>query len=333
MKTATHALSRARVASLPRNALATALATTTCVIALAANITSSHARISPSYPLTSLGSSMRVAVVDRTSGQILPVYQYRGEYWVAGVPGNKYAVSISNPSDERILTVVSVDGVNVLSGETASTSQRGYVFHPKSTYQVAGWRKSDLEVAAFTFASSPQSYAARTGRPSNVGTIGVAMFRERWVAPPQVESPAPREDWRYRQDAPQSKLGGSANSPLPLPAPSAAPVPQARDATESTRNEVAKRGSFAERAAPSRVEESLGTAHGAREYDRVSRTEFERLSDTPSEVIRIRYDSFANLVALGVIPEPRRPHDRSPNPFPDAYGNNSYVPDPPRWFR
>ena len=35
------------------------------------------------------------------------------------------------------------------------------------------------EVAAFTFTDSPNSYAERTGRPANVGVIGVAVFRER----------------------------------------------------------------------------------------------------------------------------------------------------------
>lgn len=338
MKTA-HSFARTRLATLPRNAIFTALAASSCVIALAANVAVSHARIAPNYTLNSLGSSVGVSVIDRTTGQFLPIYHHRGEYWVAGVPGNKYAVSINNMMNERVLTVVSVDGVNVLSGETAAVSQRGYVFHPQAMYQVSGWRKSDLEVAAFTFAAAPQSYAERTGRPANVGTIGVAVFRERWTPAPQIESPAPgrhgeREDFRSRQEAPQSKLGSGANAPIPLPAPapSAAAAPQARDANESARSEVAKRGSFSERAAPSRVEESLGTAHGAREYDRVTRTEFERLSSNPHEVIRIRYDSHANLVAMGVIRDPRRPI-RTPDPFPDSFGSNGYVPDPPRWYR
>src|SRR5262249_37198881 len=41
-----------------------------------------------------------------------------------------------------------------------------------------GWRKNMSEVAAFYFTSLPDSYAARTDRPGNIGVIGVAAFRE-----------------------------------------------------------------------------------------------------------------------------------------------------------
>jgi hypothetical protein len=82
-----------------------------------------------------------------------------------------------------------------------------------------------------------------------------------------------------------------------------------------------------------RVEEKLGTGHGEREWDRVTRTEFERASHNPAEVIRIRYDSRENLIGMGVIRDSRRPWDRSPNPFPESFGSNGYVPDPPRWYR
>lgn len=73
----------------------------------------------------------------------------------------------------------------------------------------------------------------------------------------------------------------------------------------------------------------LGTAHGQREASVVYRTSFERLQSQPSEIVRIRYDSRENLVAIGVIREPvQRPRLPGANPFPqsDRFG---YVPDPP----
>jgi hypothetical protein len=48
---------------------------------------------------------------------------------------------------------------------------------------------------------------------------------------------------------------------------------------------------------------------------------FERESDAPDEVIVIRYDTRANLLARGII-IPSLP--REPNPFPARF-----VPDPP----
>src|ERR1700677_2894607 len=135
-----------------------------------------------------LGGLAQIAVIDRETGVALSLHYYRGEYWVAGRPGAKYSIEIHNRLGERLLAVTSVDGVNVLSGETAAWDQAGYVFNPGERYQVTGWRKSDAEVAAFTFAESPNSYAERTGRPANIGVIGVAIFRERqspsvWVPP------------------------------------------------------------------------------------------------------------------------------------------------------
>ena len=73
----------------------------------------------------------------------------------------------------------------------------------------------------------------------------------------------------------------------------------------------------------------IGTGHGAVERSQVTQVDFEADTDQPRQMVRIRYDSYANLVARGVIrePRPRPPQPRAPNPFP---GDNGFVPDPPR---
>ena len=87
------------------------------------------------------GSLAEVAIVDRDSGTILPAHYYRGEYWVAGKPGARYAIEVCNRLGERLLAVTSVDGVNVLSGDNAGWNQTGYVFSPGERYQITGWRR------------------------------------------------------------------------------------------------------------------------------------------------------------------------------------------------
>ena len=62
-------------------------------------------------------------VLDRETGLSLPAHAYRGERWVAGTPGHRYALRLRNLSGERVLAVVSVDGVNVVTGASAATSQ------------------------------------------------------------------------------------------------------------------------------------------------------------------------------------------------------------------
>jgi hypothetical protein len=50
------------------------------------------------------------------------------------------------------------------------------------------------------------------------------------------------------------------------------------------------------------------------------------MQNQPNEVIRIRYDSLDNLLAMGIIKRPR-PATPAVNPFP-ATPEQQYVPDP-----
>jgi hypothetical protein len=240
-----------------------------------------------------IGQVAEITVIDRDSGVTLPVTAYRGEYWVAGRPGARYAIGIANRCPGRVMAVTSVDGLNVLSGATAAWDQNGYVFDSAQRYEISGWRKSDSQVAAFVFTASPNSYAERTGRPANVGVIGVAIFREQ---PQQLKIAENRREQFLEQPAADAAGAGQL-------ANRAAPVASAAPAAK------------------------LGTGHGEREYSYVDRTEFIRAQTQPNEIIRIHYDSTENLVAMGVI---RRPRLALPyaNPFPGS-PDSSYVPDPP----
>lgn len=249
-------------------------------------------------PAMALGRLADVTIVDRDTGEILKAHPYRGEYWVAGRPGARYAISIRSQSGARLLAVTSVDGVNVLTGEDAAANQRGYIFDPWVGYQIDGWRKSNSEVAAFTFTAVPDAYAARTGRPQNIGVIGVALFPEKVPEPPPVSLRSDEADSRGASNAPREEA-----------------------ARERASGDLASKSA----AAPS-VAQAIGTGHGAREYSYVVNMPFERARTRPDETIRIRYDSRENLVALGVIRPARTPH-HVPDPFP-ASARLGYVPDP-----
>ena len=239
-----------------------------------------------------LGRLAQVQVIDRNTGQSLPLYWHRGEYWIAGQPGAKYAIQIRKQQDARILAVSSVDGLNVLSGEPADPAQAGYVLHPSQSYRIEGWRKSEREVAAFVFTASGDSYAERVGKPRDLGVIGVALFREKPPAPPP---------------------------------PPAAAISERKERSSPSPAEIKDRALESETSSGPAPSQKLGTAHGERQVSVVRSTRFERRSTQPEEIIRIRYDSHANLVALGVIPSPRL--QPAPDPFPGAAAR--YVPDPP----
>jgi hypothetical protein len=145
--------------------------TLTSVVAIATLLAGTHA--------LAHGRLADISVYDRNDGRWLQVYQHEGRSYVVGKPGHEYQVRVANRLREDLLAVVSVDGVNVITGQTADPSQSGYVLSPRGSLDIRGWRKSLSQTAAFYFTALPDSYAARTGRPDDVGVIGVALFRRK----------------------------------------------------------------------------------------------------------------------------------------------------------
>ena len=273
-----------------RRALRIALATAALALAQSACAT---------WPQSALVS---VDAYDRTDGTALAVYAKDGKRYIVGTPGHEYAVRVRNCTAERILAVTSVDGVNVVTGDTASPDQSGYVIEPYGSVEILGWRKSLERTAAFYFTDLRDSYAARTGRPANVGLIGVAVFKER-QAP--IVYRAPRE--KIAADAPAPRSEAQA------PAPSANAESAAAQANE---RDEAKRAVGA-------LAKQLGTGHGRSETSYAERVAFERATAYPAETVAIQYDRRENLIAMGVLPSPRFAQ-RSPDPFPGM----RFVPDP-----
>lgn len=247
-------------------------------------------------PAGAVGNLVDVTVYDRVESRTLPVYRHEGRHYVVGTPGNEYQIRVRNRTGGEILSVVSVDGVNAVSGETANWNQTGYVLGPHHGFDIKGWRKSLERVAAFFFTEHQNSYAARTGRPDNVGVIGVAIFRRRVEPQARVDQSPPRAE------TPAS--GAHEESPYPASSDAA---PAAGAGRARVPSDPVQEKSF-----------SLGTGHGRSQSSRVTYTNFERATSGPEEVIAIHYDTYSRLVAMGVIKAPR-----IASPFP-----GQFVPDP-----
>lgn len=225
-----------------------------------------------------LGGLAELNVFDRIEGRRLPIHWHEGRAFVVGKPGNEYQVTIRSRLGEELLAVVSVDGVNVITGDAATPEQSGYVLAPWRSLDIGGWRKSLERTAAFYFTPLADSYAARTGRPDHVGVIGVALFRKKAPDPQPISRLAPLA--RSEADASQSgRAAAEARSSAP------------RD-------------------------ERLGTGHGRSETSHARYVSFERASSSPAETVTIYYDSYRNLVARGVLPPTIAPRPPLPHPFP-----------------
>ena len=245
-----------------------------------------------------VGGVADVMIYDRAENRTLPVYYHQGRYYVVGKPGNEYQINIRNTQPRDVMTVISVDGINAVSGETAHWSQTGYVLSPHTSFAIKGWRKSLQRVAAFYFTELENSYAARTGRPDHVGVIGVAVFRRK----PEPAVGLLRE-YGQRREAPPSGASGRDSE---------------NAATESTRSAAADAAApQSSTLAPQPVEKSLGTGHGQSVASTVRYTDFERAAQIPDEVITIYYDSYRNLVAQGVLAD--APRIARPSPFPGPF--------------
>lgn len=243
------------------------------------------------------GRLVELSVVDRTESRRLPVYRHGASAYVAGQPGHEYRLTVRNRTGAAVLAIVSVDGVNVVTGETADPAQSGYVIAPYGKVEINGWRKSLAQTAAFYFTDLADSYAARTGRADHVGVVGVAVFRKKHVPPPV---PIARESDSF----PGRAAGDSAAGKR-----SAAPAEAAPRSDLRERQEM-ESGS------------KLGTGHGRREHSQARYVSFERASSRPAEVVQLRYDSRNNLVARGVIRDPAPCARPCPRPFP------GFAPDP-----
>ncbi|MCC6810497.1 MAG: hypothetical protein IT381_23910 [Deltaproteobacteria bacterium] len=125
-----------------------------------------------------LGRAVTMTLRNEYGSPLAAVYS-NGRTHAIGEAGQRYVISLQNNTPDRFEVVLSVDGLDVLDGRSASTGKRGYLLDGYASIDVEGFRQSDDHVAAFRFGSVRDSYAARTGGGRNVGVIGCAAFAER----------------------------------------------------------------------------------------------------------------------------------------------------------
>ncbi|MBX9670867.1 MAG: hypothetical protein K2X93_24965 [Candidatus Obscuribacterales bacterium] len=115
-----------------------------------------------------------------TNGQPLTEHLHNGKKYVASPWDTDYVLRATVPFNwgQRYLAVVSVDGLSVMTGKTASSKDGGYILNPGQTLDIPGFRLNNEEVAKFRFGDRRDSYAAQMDKPQNVGVISVVFFAE-----------------------------------------------------------------------------------------------------------------------------------------------------------
>lgn len=251
-----------------------------------------------------VGSLVSVSLeVDGRTSPLYPAPDGSGRYYLEAWRGARYAVRLTNRTGQRLGVLLTVDGLNAISGERSApgTGGRMYVLSPWDETAVQGWRTSLDAVRQFTFVEESRSYAARSGQAGGrLGWIEVEVFRERrpvarpyYPYPPYWpydreprdegrRDPEPMEDRaeereRAAEAPPAAKSEGEADTYRRAPAPPANAYP--------------------------------GTGWGPRAEDPVRVVSFDP-EPSPAERVTLRYEYAAALRALGIYPRPWWARDR-----------------------
>lgn len=121
-------------------------------------------------------------------GKPQKIHYYNGLYYVEGREDYEYSIKINNRSYNKILAIVSIDGLSVMDGQAASDDSGGYVIEPWQNYEIKGYRKDLNSVGAFKFSRKQNSYAKSKGNDAekNCGVIGIRILAEKQKPAPVI---------------------------------------------------------------------------------------------------------------------------------------------------
>ncbi len=249
--------------------------------------------------------------------------------FIEGFRGTPYSIRLRNNSNQKVLAIVSVDGLNCVSGKpSGSTAGRGYIVQSFGSVEIKGFRISDSEVSQFKFSNKSKSYAASKGGEQNAGIISVNFIAEKvkpivnlpetdvfpWPTPwvtPYEPKPYWIDDYRYRVTcdsfSPESQNVSYSNSLL----------------SESASPKIKKQylGAGGQSVSP-----DLGTQFGPKVTDKITRAHFEK-----GEVVAsfdFYYSTKTRLEEMGVKITEEKSID-----LPGGFEDNSRYCNPPEGWK
>ena len=119
---------------------------------------------------------MRVLV----NGRPVREYSKDGAVYCESRQGTTYTIKLNNDNPYRVMVVVSVDGLDVVSGKNAAETDTGYIIEAYDSLEIKGYRINDNDCASFIFTSRGKSYVQNIkGDARNCGVIGLRAFCEK----------------------------------------------------------------------------------------------------------------------------------------------------------
>jgi hypothetical protein len=227
-------------------------------------------------------------------GRPLDEYDGRGKSYVQAIAGAEYEVRIRNPLPYRVAVALSVDGLNTIDARhTTAWNASKWVIEPYGTINISGWQMSSERARRFYFTSERDSYGAKLGQTSNLGVVTAVFFRELRPYPvPVTPAPPPRPRPLYEEDG-RDKSSES---------PSAGSGESSADRAESADNKAQSSASVRKgQINPEPDDEYAATGIGRSVQNDVRWVNME-LDSRPAAEVTIRYEYYAALVRLGILP-------------------------------
>jgi hypothetical protein len=216
----------------------------------------------------------------------------RGRRYVEASEGAEYELRIRNPLPVRVAVALSVDGLNTIDARRSSSwDSSKWLIEPYQTIRVSGWQMSSSRARRFYFTTERDSYAAKLGRPSDLGVINAVFYRENMPRPRPVVPPIYRgEEGGPAQPRPMERRGEDGS------------------AAQADRAESAKSRSRPSVAPPAPDDEHAATGIGRSVDHQVSFVNLD-LERRPVAEVSIRYEYRDALFKLGVLPRPQPRED------------------------
>jgi len=266
-------------------------------------------------------------------GRPLPVYANSNDRYVEGRAKTPYAIRLRNRSAKRIEVVLTVDGINVITGDDGSFEDDGYILDPFQTTDIKGFLRGAGKAAAFTFGDRGDAYRTKLGRDAaHLGVVGAAVFEEkalpviRWGIDPPIRFPT----WPFPHSPFVWTVTEGPN------ADDVASTPRGGTTTYSAKGIGGPIcGVEANVAAPEAnhvyTAQNLGTEYGS-EVDFSTRSvRFNRATKRPTQVTELFYDDAAGLRERGIEVGKTKPTPPRPSSFPESEGEQVGCAAPDGW--
>jgi hypothetical protein len=286
---------------------------------------------------------MRVYV----NGRSVREYNHKGNTFIESRHGSAYTIKIKNDNSYRVMVVLSVDGLDVITGKAAEDSNKGYIVDGYSSTEIKGYRLSDTDSAAFVFVSKDKSYTTNTtGDSRNSGVIGIRVFEEKPEKKEKVKvvekhihhhhnyyknpwnpyHPTQPTVWYSSSNTATGNIGSVTYTSNSLPPLDGQPISYTTaQLSQTNMNDVLRSMSNSFDSPITYDSFDTGTSWGQKQTDKIKKEYFQK-GKLVGELV-MYYASYEALVSMGI--------DMTDLPkiaeMPKAFGNGNYCQPPKGW--